>query len=181
MAQTVEGSKKIAAQKAGVTLDEYERLLSSGIKWCTGCRAWHATTEFGADVTRWDGLAAICGAARRAKAKAKYQPKPRPTPGRSFVPARDGDAAQARRRINYFVEAGLIPHPNELRCSDCSHQWTEGDRRHEYDHHLGYAAEHHEYVEPVCTSCHARREADRALEGLKPHKRTRPRKAPSLA
>ena len=142
MAQTVEGSQKIAASKAGVTVDEYRRLMAKGLKWCTGCRAWHPTEEFGSDVSRWDGLSAVCASARRAKARAAYTPKPRPKPGRSFVPARDGDGAQARRRVNYFVEAGLIPHPNELRFVDCSHEWSEGERRHEYDHHLGYAAEH---------------------------------------
>ena len=36
-----------------------------------------------------------------------------------------------------------------------------GDRRHEYDHHLGYASEHHEHVEPVCSACHHEREVVR--------------------
>jgi hypothetical protein len=53
---------------------------------------------------------------------------------------------------------GRRPHPNDLPCTDCSHVWAPGERRHEYDHHLGYAAEHHLDVEPVCTTCHAARD-----------------------
>lgn len=49
-----------------------------------------------------------------------------------------------------------------LPCVDCGHiRSNSEERRHEYDHHLGYAAEHHEHVEPVCTTCHHRRENER--------------------
>ena len=41
---------------------------------------------------------------------------------------------------------------------DCGHEYGSGERRHEYDHHLGYAAEHHEDVEAVCSKCHHARE-----------------------
>lgn len=67
---------------------------------------------------------------------------------------RDGDKRQARRRINVEVREGRRPHPNALPCVDCGHIWTSGQRRHEYDHHLGYAPEHHYNVEAVCTKCH---------------------------
>lgn len=81
--------------------------------------------------------------------------RPGPAPRR----ARDGDAVQARQRINVEVRTGRRPHPNTLACVDCGHVWSEGERRHEYDHHLGYAAQHHLDVEPVCTSCHAKRDS----------------------
>jgi len=71
---------------------------------------------------------------------------------------RDGDKRQARRRINVEVREGRRPHPNTLPCADCGHVWQEGERRHEYDHYLGYGAEHHYDVESVCTVCHARRD-----------------------
>lgn len=80
-------------------------------------------------------------------------------PGPAPMPARDGDKVQARQRVNVEVRAGRRPHPNELPCADCGHVWEIGERRHEYDHHLGYAAEHHLDVEPVCTTCHAVRDA----------------------
>ena len=76
-------------------------------------------------------------------------------------PPRDGDKIQARQRINVLVRTGKIPHPNSLPCSDCGHIHRDGERRHEYDHHLGYAAEHHYDVEPVCTICHSKRSFDR--------------------
>lgn len=73
-------------------------------------------------------------------------------------PPRDGDKVQARMTIAYEIRIGRRPHPNTLRCVDCQHQWMPGERRHEYDHHLGYAAEHHRDVEPVCTTCHHARD-----------------------
>lgn len=73
---------------------------------------------------RYDGLNARCRESKNDRTRNIYQPKPRPIPGRSFVPARSGDAKQARHRINYFVEAGLLPGPNLLPCHDCGHIGT---------------------------------------------------------
>lgn len=81
--------------------------------------------------------------------------RPGPTP----KPPRDGDREQARQRINVEVRTGRRPHPNEFPCVDCGHEWREGERRHEYDHHRGYAPAHHLDVEVVCTLCHARRDS----------------------
>lgn len=78
-------------------------------------------------------------------------------PGPAPKPPRDGDKEQARQRINVEVRMGRRPHPNTLPCADCGHVWEPGARRHEYDHHLGYAAAHHYDVEPVCTVCHRAR------------------------
>lgn len=77
---------------------------------------------------------------------------------------RDGDKVQARQRINVEVRTGRRPHPNTLSCFDCGHVWQLGDRRHEYDHYLGYAAEHHLEVQPVCTTCHAARDSAKAAQ-----------------
>lgn len=79
-------------------------------------------------------------------------------------PARDGDKVQARARVNTQVQHGLRPHPNTLPCVDCGHVWTPGGRRHEYDHHQGYAAEHHEDVEPVCVRCHKKRDCKKKAQ-----------------
>lgn len=57
-----------------------------------------------------------------------------------------------------------MPHPNTLPCKDCGHEWREGERRHEYDHYLGYGAEHHYIVESVCTLCHAKRDSARKAQ-----------------
>ena len=82
-------------------------------------------------------------------------------PGPAPMPPRDGDKIQARQRINVEVRTGRRPHPNALPCADCAHEWKTGERRHEYDHHLGYAAAHHYDVEAVCTTCHRRRVTER--------------------
>lgn len=78
-------------------------------------------------------------------------------PGPAPKPPRDGDREQARQRINVEVRTGRRPRPNDLPCAQCGHVWRPGERRHEYDHHLGYSAEHHMDVEPVCTTCHRAR------------------------
>ena len=163
MAQTYEGAIKTAAKKIGVTVVEYKRWLASGRKWCGNCRAWQLQNAFGKDISRWDGMAAVCLESKRDKQRAAYTPKPRQfVKGRSFVPARDGDKKQARGRVNYFVECGLLPRPNSLPCVDCGHIYGERpSRRHEYDHFLGYAAEHHEHVQPVCSRCHRTRAIER--------------------
>ena len=79
----------------------------------------------------------------------KYGPPPKPP--------RDGDQEQARQRINVEVRTGRRPHPSTLLCFDCGH--IGDDKRHEYDHYLGYAAAHHLDVQPVCTTCHATRDS----------------------
>lgn len=88
----------------------------------------------------------------------------RSKPGPAPNPPRNGDKAQARQRINVEVRTGYRPRPSTLPCVDCAHVWRPGERRHEYDHHLGYAAEHHGDVEPVCTTCHARRDSGRKAQ-----------------
>lgn len=77
------------------------------------------------------------------------------------VPARDGDQAQANERISTMVKLGQIPKASVLPCVDCGHVYDGIGRGHEYDHYLGYAAEHHEDVEAVCSPCHRRRERER--------------------
>lgn len=80
-------------------------------------------------------------------------------PGPAPKAPRSGDRKQARQRINVEVRSGRRPHPNTLACVDCGHLGS--DRRHEYDHHKGYDAEHHLDVVPVCTTCHAVRDSAR--------------------
>lgn len=155
-------ARATAASRLGLTLDEYDRRLASGQKWCGGCREWHARSAFATDRSRGDGLVPRCRNAVNEAARTAYEPTRRVN-GRRYVAARPDDVRQARRRVNYLVEIGRLPRPASLPCTDCGHRWSEGERRHEYDHHRGYQPEHHEDVEPVCTTCHhAREEARRA-------------------
>ena len=125
-------------------------------KWCTSCKAEHPISAFGKDVTRGDGLAARCLASRRVKVR-------KPQTGRLgrrqwLVQTRDGDKKQARRRINYLVEQGRIPRPDDLPCTDCCDELYINHYRHEYDHARGYDGENQLYVEAVCSRCHHNRE-----------------------
>jgi len=154
-----EGVLRQAAGRVGVSVDEYAERVSRGLKWCTGCREWHERAAFFTDRSRSDGLAASCAVAMRARYKSRATGAPMGPPP---SPARDGDVEQARQRVNVLVRTRRLPRPNDLPCTDCGHIWSEGERRHEYDHHLGYAAEHHLSVEAVCTTCHHARERARA-------------------
>jgi hypothetical protein len=157
MAQTKAGAIKTSAGKAGISVARYIQRYESGEKWCYACKSWHYIGAFGKDTTRHDGKSHLCLSARRSRAKALYRPKPPVTKGRVYVVFREGDRKQARRRVNYLVQEGLIPPPSSLTCSDCGQSWEKGLPRHEYDHHNGYAADHHEDVEAVCSSCHHNR------------------------
>lgn len=154
MAQTHAGAMKVLARKASVRLRELKSLHRSGFKWCYKCRDWKARTEFKIDRSRWDGRCSLCTYCRSAECKRRYKPKPRVSKkGARYAPIRDGDKRQARARVNILVKIGLLPHPNSLPCADCG----DTKKRHSYDHHLGYSAEHQEHVEPVCYKCHDKR------------------------
>ncbi len=160
MAGTHDGAKKSAARRLGLSLPAYEALLQKGQKWCSRCREWHARSAFLVDASRYDGLAASCRSARKTHYRASYVRKGRkPRLCSEHVAGRDNDKKQARRRVNAEVEAGLRPHPNTIPCTDCGHVWRPGERRHEYDHYLGYDARYHRKVQAVCTRCHRRRDA----------------------
>jgi hypothetical protein len=90
------------------------------------------------------------------------RPGPRPGARTLRVPARDGDKHQAHGRVARLVKHGYLPRPETLACSDCA------GSAEEYDHHLGYAAEHHEHVEAVCRPCHRRRHAESTNAGTCP-------------
>ncbi len=151
--------KQLAA-RAGVTVEALEDHVLRGRKWCYACDHWLPADDYGSDRGRYDGRSPTCKNCRNDRARKRYEPKARKQ-GQRFIPARNGDAKQARSRINYFVEVGLIPAPNDLPCTDCGHVYREGGKRHEYDHYNGYGAAHHEDVEAACSGCHYERERSR--------------------
>ena len=135
-------------------------------KRCSKCGDTKPRDAFPGDRTRSDGLSYRCRQCRSTGRPKGWHGRPRINPqtgkpGPAPNPARDGDFVQARQRVNVEVRTGRRPHPNSIPCADCGHIWSEGERRHEYDHHKGYAAEHHLSVEPVCTICHHARESAR--------------------
>ena len=154
------GVLKTAAKRAGVSLEEYLRRVNQGLKYCWWCKEWHDWSAFNVDRHRTDGLQAICRKAVSEKHRQTYVPKGRKQRG-FIAKTRDGDKRQARRRINYLIEQGLIPHPDDLPCLDCGDEIFINRYRHEYDHAKGYDGENQLYVEPVCSRCHHAREEAR--------------------
>lgn len=134
---------------------------SGNVKWCTRCKAEHQISEFGNDRTRYDGLSASCLKSRRVSVRKRPGYQNGAYRHGWMEPTRDGDKLQARRRINYLVEQGRIPHPDSLDCMDCADAIWVGSFRHEYDHARGYDGENQLYVEPVCSRCHRIREENR--------------------
>lgn len=131
----------------------------SKIEWCDAtCRPCGArlTPE-----NRVEPGRRICRTCRNAWVRSRYVRRG-PPPRRGWqVPARDGDKKQARRRVNYLVEQGLIPKPADLPCMDCADSVFSHDYRHEYDHYAGYDGPNQLLVEVVCSKCHRNREAAR--------------------
>jgi hypothetical protein len=143
----------------GISVDEYRDLLARGLSRCRTCKAWKSRSEFHRNKNISTGLSVDCKPCMKVLAAARYVPVPlteRRKRGAQQAPPRDGDKKQARRRIQYLIKACKIPNPNTVSCVDCGHLGQ--DHRHEYDHHMGYGAEHHETVEVVCKPCHFRRE-----------------------
>lgn len=156
------GTMKAAAAVLGIPFSAYQAHLRAGDKWCTGCKAWHQRSAFARDKTRRDGLTVQCKAWKIAHKKRFYVRRPRRSKlGSFFVATRDGDHLQARARTNQAVRTGVLPSPNDLPCTDCGHDHASDGKRHEYDHHLGYSAEHQLSVQAVCVSCHRKRDANR--------------------
>lgn len=162
MSGSAEGALRTAAKRVGLSPSEYLDRVNAGLRWCYRDQDWEPIANFGRDRSRMDGLERCCRRSRNAAARSRHVPSERPREiGRRRVPARDGDQQQARRRIDYLISIGHMSEPNDVACTDCGHEFLLGQRRHEYDHHLGYAAEHHEHVEAVCTTCHHARESRR--------------------
>lgn len=159
MAQTKEGAIIVATM--GVSVEEYKINTKKGYKRCRVCKEWKIRKYFNADGSRSDGLTPLCRECQNAQARNRYKKKPRPEKGRKFVSPRDDDKKQARRRINYLAESGLITKPSALPCSVCGHEFSktwsgERPKMHEYHHHLGYSSGNHENVVVLCTKCHSR-------------------------
>lgn len=62
--------------------------------------------------------------------------------------------ASANQAVHLEVRAGIRPHANTLPCTNCGHVYSPGERRHEWDHYLGYDRENWFSVVVLCTRCH---------------------------
>lgn len=158
MSQTREGALKLRANIIGISVEQLIAFIEAGQKRCTRCRQWKSSSLFGSDKSRPDGLSSTCLSCRKEYYDKTYTPKINRKPyGPKPNPPRDGDKVQARSRINTLVRTGKIPKPNDLPCHDCGHVYGDDQKRHEYDHYLGYEGMNHYAVQSVCSACHRRR------------------------
>lgn len=146
MAQTKDGAIKVAAKKAGLSVEKYIEFISSGLKKCTICKEWKNIDDFSNDRSRADGHSSRCDNCSKALWRIKSMNS------NKRIKRRDGDKEQAKARINQDIKAGLRPDPDTLFCSLCGHKGK--DRRHEYHHIQGYSVMHHYDVLPLCSKCH---------------------------
>src|SRR3990167_11412135 len=112
MAGTKEGGTKMAAFRAGCSVDEYRRRVADGLKRCTGCKLWHPVADFRVDQSRWDGLAAICTACRRPPRQLPLLKRTRPEYERARY-ASDATYRTERRRRVHARKRGIDPMPIE--------------------------------------------------------------------
>jgi hypothetical protein len=137
------GVLKAAANRLGLSVEEYTQKKERGEKWCSGCKDWHPKNKFPRDRARSDGLRCWCLLSSRRQPRGY----------------RDPQKELARRVVSLGVKTGALAHPSSIPCADCGH--LADDRRHEYDHFAGYDFRNWTSVEAVCTLCHADREIRR--------------------
>jgi len=113
MPQTKFGGCKVAANKLGISAEQYLQNVKSGLKRCFSCRDWLPSDGFSRDRTTHDGKDNRCKSCRRVVDRQRYERilselrKPRGFPPK---PGRDGDKNQARARVNYAVTRNKLPH-----------------------------------------------------------------------
>jgi hypothetical protein len=158
MAQTKHGAILSFCSRHNISVDDFNKKTSDGLKWCTKCKCWHNKNNFGKDSSRKDGLASSCVAGRRVLYSETYiKTGKTSTMGRRFKEVRCFDKSQSRHRVNHLVEIGLLPNPNHLPCSDCGHSVLSDGKKHEYHHYNGYDANNQETVIALCIKCHRTR------------------------
>lgn len=136
-----EGVMKTAAQRVGLTLDEYEANVAAGLKWCWACVEWQPIDDFAIDRSRGDGRVARCRAAVNVK--------------RRMVRVLSAPSVQvhnaATNAVRTAIRRGELPAPTSLTCADCP------EAAEQYHHFIGYEPEHWLDVLALCRSCHLSR------------------------
>ncbi len=79
---------------------------------------------------------------------------------------------QAQLFVYHQTSRRGMPKASSLRCVDCPKQASD------YDHYLGYAKKHWLDVQPVCRSCHFKREYKRNPNRLEHLRKARRKRCP---
>lgn len=101
---------RTAARRAGLSVEEYRRLVESGLKYCWRCRAWRLRDEFGVDRSRWDGRSAICTPCRKPPKQLRLlNETPAEYARRRY--ATDQEYRTRRRQHSHSRKRGVAPMP----------------------------------------------------------------------
>ncbi len=87
MTWTTAQCRAMGALKLGISVEEYERHVAAGEKWCRACREWQDRSLFYVRRSRPDGLDSLC------RARNAVDSKPRVSAGR------ERKKAEKKRRI----------------------------------------------------------------------------------
>ena len=134
------GVLKVAAKRLGLSLEQYQKNIDNGLKWCTVCKQWRPQELFGIDKYRGSGLRAPCFTCSRV-----HQRKQR----RCLAPSKNIQQ-KAAYTVNRAIKKGYLADPKSLPCINC------GNQAENYHHHLGYDRNHWLDVQALCKKCHVR-------------------------
>lgn len=120
-------------------------------KRCTGCRVDLPLDQFSRSVRTKSGFQFSCKDCKRVQVR-DWRRRLRAEgrliwPTGSEVRRRNPEKAAAWIAVAKAVASGRLPRVSTWPCVDC------GQPAKRYDHHQGYAPEHHLDVEPVCFRC----------------------------
>jgi len=136
------------ATRLGIPLRVYQTYIAQGLKRCSSCTLWQTIEHYYVHKRKDKAFpSSSCKGCLSVQSKQAYTGNSRKLP-------QDGNKAQAYRTIRKEIENGTRKHPNTLPCANCGRVWLDGDTRHEYHHHLGFAADFHTSVTPLCKPCH---------------------------
>lgn len=164
--------KEIArlSERIDVPLEECRRRVMAGERWCRFHGRWEPLSSFNrTEANSPDGFQYVCRAGQRERARRRRAGRDRlraegalaRLPGRRKKPARDGDKRQAANRISALIDAGVLAPASTRKCSRCGHVHGTDGRRHFWVHTRGFAAEHHDFVEVLCSLCRGAFAAER--------------------
>lgn len=86
MVQTREGAIKSAANKLGISAEEYKDLVANGLKRCSKCQTWKNAGGFGKDDSRHDKKNAKCFECVRVKTRKTHKGRVSPFKGKNHSP-----------------------------------------------------------------------------------------------
>ncbi|MEG4497006.1 hypothetical protein QUB05_07345 [Microcoleus sp. F10-C6] len=76
MVLTKLGGVKIAAAKLGISAEQYQQNVKSGLKWCFSCQTWVQVRLFNQDASSRDGKDNRCRSCRQSFDRQRYHPVP---------------------------------------------------------------------------------------------------------